>query len=402
MTRASVIERYLQRYAEPETALAESVDRHFDQVLVVPCYNEDENFLGNLAVPGDHRTLKIVVVNMPDTAAELTAAQNHHLLAALQQQATPDLLIIDRVSEPIPHRQGVGLARKIGADVALALIATGKVSRPWIYFSDADAHLPENYFTTTLPETGSALFGFRHYSLDAQVQRRATLYELHLRYYAWQLQRAGSTYGFITLGSTMAVAARSYAAVRGVPRRNAAEDFYLLNKLAKVAPVSILTRPVVTLTARLSDRVPFGTGPALRKIPDDVEAYCSYAPEIFTILAATLKTLHRHADDGSAPVLGDAARAALVELAWPAMQSQLAQIPDSQRRQRALREWFDGFRTMRFVRLLAKTHPDVPLLANLRSLLSAEPDYSAVQLLLRLIDAEKPVTISPTDMLMGD
>ena len=397
MTKTSVVEHYLHRYAEPEIALAATIKQPFDQVLVVPCYNEAEQFLTRMDVPGEERTLTIVVVNAPDNASARTLKNNRQLLSILQQQAKPWQLIIDRVSVPLPHRQGVGLARKIGADLALALIAAGRINRPWIYFSDADARLPADYFNADLPEAGSLLFGFRHRSDDEQVQRRATLYELHLRYYAWQLQCAGSPYAFLTLGSTIAVAATSYAVVRGVPRRNAAEDFYLLNKLAKVAPVSILTQPVIELTARLSDRVPFGTGPALRRIPDDSEQFLSYAPEVFTLLADTLVSLNRFASVGAALALPDAAQGALQELGWRAMQSRLAALTSAVNRRRQLREWFDGFRTMRFVRLLAVVHPEVPLLKNLRRLLSAEPECAASELLRRLIEAEKPVTISPTD-----
>jgi hypothetical protein len=397
MNRTSVVEHYLQRYAEPEIALAAGVTGLFEQVLVVPCYSEAEDFLSRMAVPGGPRTLTIIVVNAPDNAANETLSSNQALLSSLRRQANPWQLIIDRVSVPLPHRQGVGLARKIGADVALALIAAGRVARPWIYFSDADARLPADYFAAEPPGTGSLLFGFRHRSDNPQLQRRATLYELHLRYYAWQLRQAGSTYAFVTLGSTMAVAAASYAAVRGVPRRNAAEDFYLFNKLAKIAPVTVLTEPVVELTARLSDRVPFGTGPALRRMAEDSEAYLSYAPEVFTLLAETLASLHQYAADGNDPPLRQPAVRALNELGWPTIQATLARLAARQQRHRALREWFDGFRTMRFVRLLAAEYPAVSLLQSLRRLLSADPDCPATELLQQLIEAEKPVTISPTD-----
>ena len=48
------------------------------------------------------------------------------------------------------------------------------------------------------------------------------------------MKYARSPYAFHTIGSTMAVSANHYAKVRGFPKREAGEDFYLLNKLAKV------------------------------------------------------------------------------------------------------------------------------------------------------------------------
>ena len=66
------------------------------------------------------------------------------------------------------------------------------------------------------------------------------LYEYSLRYYVAGLTYAQSPYAFHTIGSTMAVNAEHYASVRGFPRREAGEDFYLLNKLAKVGSVHTL------------------------------------------------------------------------------------------------------------------------------------------------------------------
>ena len=65
------------------------------------------------------------------------------------------------------------------------------------------------------------------------------------------------------MGSCLAVRPEAYAAVRGFPRKNAAEDFYVLDKLAKVGTIARLAGTPLLLEGRLSDRVPFGTGKAL-------------------------------------------------------------------------------------------------------------------------------------------
>ncbi len=68
------------------------------------------------------------------------------------------------------------------------------------------------------------------------------LYELSLRYYVAGMKFARSPYAFHTIGSSMAVSPVHYARVRGFPKREAGEDFYLLNKLAKLGSVLELDR----------------------------------------------------------------------------------------------------------------------------------------------------------------
>jgi hypothetical protein len=63
----------------------------------------------------------------------------------------------------------------------------------------------------------------------------------------------------------MAVHANAYAQVRGFPRREAAEDFYLLSKLAKLGQIQQLSGQPVEPSSRASDRVPFGTGASIKK-----------------------------------------------------------------------------------------------------------------------------------------
>src|SRR5690606_7285065 len=111
------------------------------------------------------------------------------------------------------------------------------------------------------------LFPFRHEGpADEPVTRATELYEASLRYHVLGLAHAGSPYAYHSIGSTLAVQARAYALVRGVPKRSAGEDFYLLDKLAKVAPLLRARGEPVRIRARFSTRVPFGTGPAVARI----------------------------------------------------------------------------------------------------------------------------------------
>ena len=56
----------------------------------------------------------------------------------LKAQSTSDVLVVDRTSagRRFPNDQGVGLARKIGCDLALDFWAQGALSTEWIRTTD--------------------------------------------------------------------------------------------------------------------------------------------------------------------------------------------------------------------------------------------------------------------------
>ncbi|MDX9908548.1 MAG: hypothetical protein RBS23_03730, partial [Mariniphaga sp.] len=68
-----------------------------------------------------------------------------------------------------------------------------------------------------------------------------------------------------TVGSAFAVTAEAYVKRGGMNRRKAGEDFYFLQNLVHVGAVGEISSTAVHPSARLSDRVPFGTGPVLKK-----------------------------------------------------------------------------------------------------------------------------------------
>jgi hypothetical protein len=79
--------------------------------------------------------------------------------------------------------------------------------------------------------------------------------------------------------------------VRGFPKKAAGEDFYLLNKIVKIGIIQPLSCPLIKIQARLSERVPFGTGSALiqiNKLNDPLNDYYYYHPQTFTYLKCWL------------------------------------------------------------------------------------------------------------------
>ena len=91
------------------------------------------------------------------------------------------------------------------------------------------------------------------------------LYEDYLHYYKKALDYAGFPDSIYTIGSAFAVRADAYVKQGGMNRRQAGEDFYFLNKLTKLGKITEINDAYVYPSARVSDRVPFGTGAAMNK-----------------------------------------------------------------------------------------------------------------------------------------
>ncbi|NQZ98238.1 MAG: hypothetical protein HRU01_17125 [Myxococcales bacterium] len=328
--------KYLDVHAEPEAAAAAAVlgeGHRFGHVVCLPAFGEGRGLLDALAsVPAGPlgETLTILVVNEAADSPDWARESNRSMLEVLRRdfdrvrvaaEGAPmerfdgecgALLLIDRTAaRSLPPKQGVGLARKIAADVALRLWAGGGVEAPWIHCTDADAVLPADALErplalavddTDMPSPSALLYDFEHVLTgdpdgDAAVLR----YEIFLRYYVLGLRSAGSPWAHQSIGSTIAVAPDAYAGVRGFPRRLAGEDFHLLAKLAKLAPLRALRGEPIRLSGRVSRRVPFGTGVGVaterRRIADG-EPFPAYDPRTFDALGVWLATL---SDIGGSP-----------------------------------------------------------------------------------------------------
>ncbi|MDF3070899.1 MAG: hypothetical protein K0R38_6500, partial [Polyangiaceae bacterium] len=297
--------------------------------------------------------------------------------ASLGRLGGYDVLLVDRATEGrrFPDDQGVGLARRIGMDVALALHARGRVVSAWLGCSDGDARLPADYFAQNAATEPRGPHGVRRVGLtlpfwhvpgdSAAVDAATAAYELSLRYYTLGLASAGSPYAYESMGSSMVVRADAYAEVRGFPRRQAGEDFYLLDKLAKVGGIHRPTRAPIELRSRVSARVPFGTGARVGELLDSGEGLTTYHPRVFELLGLTLRALllaaldrseaqvtselSRHLDAGSVGAISSA----LDDLnAFEALRETFGASPDRVVRKRRLLTWFDALRTLRFVHLV--------------------------------------------------
>ena len=383
--------KYFDRYAEPECHLLENFPGKFQQGLVIPIFKEDAcvaHYFSAFA-EANKSTLLIIIVNRPDDHTDtdwcqsflhnfqnktLTWQSQHLSLYALQNNSAA--LLIDRciIGAPIPSDQGVGLARKIGADILCYLIDQDIVHSKWIANTDADARLPADYFVTLQSQEKSAaiVFPYQHIFHDEDTSRLPTLlYEFSLHYYVEGLRYAGSPYGYHTIGSIIAAHQEAYIIARGFPKRSGGEDFYLLNKLAKIEAIQTLKQPTITIQSRLSDRVPFGTGPAvikLSKMENPLSANI-YHPDSFHYLKSMILLLDHIAHckqktdltvylrDYPSKKDGTVCTASLIEIATQlglpnAINHCFNNAKTASIRKKHLQHWFDGFRTLKFIHLL--------------------------------------------------
>jgi len=404
------VKKYLQNYAEPEVAALDGLPDQvaWQNVVVIPACNETAGLLRSTP-PCGGRSLMILVINEPENAAQNVSSNNRALAAAVQERFMPlwqsvpgpglslwqdtlaerDLLLVDRFSEGrrLPARGGVGFARKIGADLALSLIYLQRINSGWIHCTDADVQLPETYFTRSnaiedcASKYSALIYPFSHSDdLDRSESREVImathLYELSLRYYVAGMKFARSPYAFHTIGSTMAVSAIHYAKVRGFPKREAGEDFYLLNKLAKVGSVleldSSLDNEAIEIASRRSDRVPFGTGAAVNKITalaDPLSEFRFYDPTVFELLELWLQRLpaiwrsgsnlltmdifsgqpgHQNQIDGVQALLAGLKGIKTEQ----ALEHAFRQSRDLDQFTRQMHTWFDAFRTLKLIHSL--------------------------------------------------
>lgn len=317
--------------------------------------------------------LVLVVVNQRTDAPAADKADN---LATLKQLAgaTPPLsrlrlAWVDACSaglEMPAKGGGVGLARRIGLDLALTRL-DGKSGDPLLVCLDADTLVQPDYLPALLghfthSRSGAAVIPFVHRrGTSPEADRIITRYELFLRGYVLGLKLAGSPYAFHSVGSAMACRASAYAKIGGMNSRAAGEDFYFLQQLARTVGVEQLGGTVVRPSPRASHRVPFGTGRSVSRMQAGGEGeQLFYHPACFRVLAAWLalvaarpdadgRLLHARAGEIS-PALGEFLELNRFGEIWEKLRRN---YPAREALIKAFHGWFDGLKTMKLIHHLS-------------------------------------------------
>ena len=202
------------------------------------------------------------------------------------QKAIQNIHLINAFDLPDKHA-GVGLARKIGMDEALRRF--GSNENGIIVALDADCKVNKKYLRSIentfdlSPQLNAASLYFEHNTKDLKEPLLSGIinYELHLRYYNQLLKYSGHPFAYHTVGSSMAVRASAYYKQGGMNKRKAGEDFYFLQKIIQLGNFVEINEAIVYPSARISDRVPFGTGRAMGEwVAGEKNEFTSYHPKV--------------------------------------------------------------------------------------------------------------------------
>lgn len=373
------ISAYLSKRAAVEPwRINEESSRPFSGAVVIPSLAEAVNLpqtLESLSLnPANllDRFIILIVVNQRVDASSAERADNLETLKILplwkQRFGLKNLFWVDAATpgRELPPKQGVGLARKIGLDLALPHL-DHHTDDPLLICLDADTLVQPDYlFAITRhfarTSAGGASISYCHRpAADAGGQGAIDRYELFLRTYVLGLELAASPYAFHTVGSAMACRASAYAASGGMNRRLAGEDFYFLQQLYKTSGVEPLPGTVVHPSPRSSHRVPFGTGRAVGDMLFEGEQrLLFYQPVVFSIVGEWLACVAENPEadvasllngaDRISPVLHQFLEQAGFRDSWENLKRNNR---ESTKLTAAFHGWFDAFRTMRLIHELS-------------------------------------------------
>jgi len=417
MKKKSLLDDYLRKYSAGDQweLIADHTD-HVSQVVVIPAYAEKEMLFHTLAsLAGNEpraleETLIICVVNnkinSPAAVIENNSKTINVLDALIKKKSSTDfeegkylinlLKIISEskmklgyidassAAKALPHRMGgVGMARKIGMDMALRVLNKGSLTDGVILCLDADTLVQENYLHVVRdhfkPKVRTAIVAYEHPMPNSPREQAAICcYEIFLRYWVLGLKYAQSPWAFHSIGSTIAVSTDAYLAVRGMNKREAGEDFYFLGKLAKIGGIDYLKATCVYPSARVSTRVPFGTGKRMERFLTGVaeDEYRLYDPQIFSVLA----DLFRLMNDGmnreeeeillQAQLIHPGLKCFLESAEFPLAWSKIRRVAKKEKSLAGhFHVWFDSFRTLKMIHYFTKEfYPPINMFAALKRL----------------------------------
>ena len=379
---------YLQKHKYCDSQILASPEPGLGIVVVIPCHNEPnlEESLYALKMcekPGCPVEV-IVVVNASEN--DSAAIQTHNMstfsagLAWARENNTPELTFHFLNFGDLPAKYaGVGLARKIGMDEAVARFAAAGSEDGVIVCFDADSRCDTNYFLeierhfAAHPKTHACSLYYEHPlegDLEPQIYQGIIRYELYLRYYVQALRWAGHPHAYQTIGSSMAVRSSAYQIQGGMNRKKAGEDFYFLHKYIPLGQFTELNTTRVIPSPRISDRVPFGTGKAIGDWMDHPDPdYPVYDMQTFRDLKEFLRWVpelyHFRADDAAdflehAPA---SISAHMKELKLYKMVGEIrSHTSNSEMFQKRFFRWFNGLKVLKYVHYARDHfHPEQPV-----------------------------------------
>ena len=245
----------------------------FKFFIVIPCYNEFDYIFKTLDSINNQKpkllekTLVIIVINNSfDANAKVKNNNQKTYNKLIKLQFSFEFIAIDCFSNynALENKlAGVGLARKVGLDFSLKFIEN---LNSIICSLDADTIINEHYLDIIDNRfkhntVNAAVVNFSHQkSSNTIIEQGIRKYETILKEIANNIQKTGSPYGYVSMGSTIVCNAKTYIAVGGMNTKKATEDFYFLQSIAKYTKVHKIKKVLVHPSSRDENRVYLGTG----------------------------------------------------------------------------------------------------------------------------------------------
>jgi hypothetical protein len=396
------ISAYLNKRASTIWRIENDHKKYFQKIIVVPSIAESHNLpvlLTSLEQNDGKQldnTLLLIIVNNDISSTEEVKEDNRKTFEFLRNlQSKINISYIDAYSkgkEMDDKNGGVGLARKIGMDLALTKFDYNFPNNNILICTDADCTIDSNYLSKISQEFDlnnyeAAVVNFTHDISGNDEETKAIIcYEIFLRYYVLGLHFAKSHYAFHTIGSTMACTPLAYVKAGGMNKNKAAEDFYFLEKLAKIYTIGEIKSTYVHPSKRGSWRVPFGTGRSVdRYLAGSKNEYTLYDPKCFVVLKKWLEIFYNSNSEfsyllESAKKINSKLNDFLIEQDLKNFVQKLRQKNiNASEMKKQKNYWFDAFKTLKLIHYLRdKAHPNINMFDTIDELLRLRNDENKI------------------------
>lgn len=258
--------------------------KSYQYVLVVPAHSESYATVRRLLDSVDPQALTILVINRAQGAdsaripnsllsEELcanasnirTEPRDSGCLWLLGPDGKADVLLVDRSSEGREIIGGVGMARRIGCDIAFIEQREGQVASKWIHNTDCDTILPADYFAEAdkryVKDSSLCVRALEAFSDDdPQANMIGQLSEVSARIAMVKFEKAGCPWTLRVSGCGLAISHWAYEVVGGMQPYEFSEDATLVGSGGKIGLVHRVYGERLRFEARPISRTPTGFG----------------------------------------------------------------------------------------------------------------------------------------------
>ncbi|MBI9054448.1 MAG: glycosyltransferase [Bacteroidales bacterium] len=367
---------YFERQKNFQLKIQDEIQVDLKFVVVIPCFNEF-NLIETLDSIRNSKRIKssievIVVINSSEETEQKILDQNiktyNEAKNWIAQHENSSLRFFLLLEDHLPKKfAGAGLSRKIGMDQAVSRFNQLDIVDGVIVSMDADSKIRSNYFEElekhfqSHSKTNAITTYFEHpiygEEFDVQTYEAISTYELYLRYYKLALAYTKFPYSYYTIGSCFSVNVNAYVKQGGMNRKQAGEDFYFLHKIFPLGNCFEINTTCVYPSSRISDRVPFGTGPMVRTIIESGDKdFLTYNFDVFLELKSFLSLVNQfyRVDFGSLDSILNSLPECIKEFL---KQNRISEsIEEINRNSSNLKSftkrfynWFDAFRVLKFM-----------------------------------------------------